>query len=88
MRPSIPDRKNKGMKLTIIIKVELRIGILTSREASYTTCSTGFLSEGGSILFSLKCFHTFSTSTMASSTSEPMAIAIPPRLIVLSVSPM
>ena len=36
----------------------------------------------------LSLFHTFSTSTMASSTSDPMAMAIPPRLMVLMVSPM
>ena len=31
---------------------------------------------------------TFSTSTIASSTSEPIAIAMPPRLMVFIVSPM
>ena len=38
--PSIPVRKKSGMKLTTIMKVELRIGILTSREASKTTSNT------------------------------------------------
>ena len=32
--------------------------------------------------------NTFSTSTIESSTSEPMAIARPPRLMVLSVNPI
>ncbi len=32
--------------------------------------------------------NTFSTSTIESSTSEPMAMAMPPRLIVLMVSPI
>ena len=39
MRPSIPLRKNKGMKLATMISVELRIGIRTSFEALNTTSS-------------------------------------------------
>lgn len=88
IRPSMPLRKNRGTKLTMIINVELRMGIRTSREALNTTSRTGRRSPAGSIRFWRKCFHTFSTSTMASSTSEPMAIAIPPRLMVLMLSPM
>ena len=38
--PSIPVRKKSGTKLTTMMNVELRIGILTSREASKTTSST------------------------------------------------
>ena len=86
--PSIPLRKNKGTKLTMIIKVEFKIGIRTSREALNTTSSTGRRSPTGSIRFSRRCFHTFSTSTIASSTNEPIAIAIPPRLIVLMLKPI
>ena len=41
--PSIPERKKSGTKLTIIIRVELRIGIRTSFEASKTTFIVDFL---------------------------------------------
>ena len=34
MRPSMPLRKNSGAKLTMMMRVELRMGIRTSREAS------------------------------------------------------
>ena len=86
--PSIPERKNSGMKLTTIMNVEFNIGRRTSREASNTTSSTPFLRSAGRRRFALRCLKTFSTSTIASSTREPMAIAIPPILIVLMVSPM
>ena len=86
--PSIPERKNKGTKLTIIIRVELRIGIRTSFEASKTTFSVDFLCSKGKCRFSRNRLNTFSTSTMASSTSEPIAMAIPPKLIVFMVSPI
>ena len=38
--------------------------------------------------FSFSLLNTFSTSIIASSTREPMAIVIPPRLIVLMVMPI
>ena len=88
MRPSIPERKKRGTKLTTIISVEFRIGIRTSLEALNTTWITERRSLSGRRRFSRNRLYTFSTSTMASSTSEPMAMAIPPRLMVLMVSPM
>jgi len=88
IRPSIPLRKNSGTKLTTMISVELRIGIRTSFEALNTTSSVLRRSASAFRRFSRSRLYTFSTSTMASSTSEPMAMAIPPRLIVLIVSPM
>lgn len=60
-----------------MINVELRIGIRTSREASNTTSTIGFRCPGGNSRFSRRCLYTFSTSTMASSTKDPMAMAIP-----------
>ena len=86
-RPSSPVRKKRGTKLTMMIKVELRIGRRTSREALKMTESADFCSSRGRARFSRRWRNTFSTSTIASSTSEPMAIAMPPRLIVLMVSP-
>ncbi|MPM76425.1 hypothetical protein SDC9_123423 [bioreactor metagenome] len=71
-----------------MMSVELRIGIRTSFDASNTTVITVFCSSIGFCLFSRNLLKTFSTSTMASSTSEPIAIAIPPKLIVLMVSPI
>ena len=44
--------------------------------------------SGGSDRLSRNRLYTFSTSTMASSTSDPMAIAMPPRLMVLMVYPI
>ena len=85
--PSIPLRKNNGTNDATIIKVEFRIGILTSREASYTTLIILFCWLIGNCRFSLSRLKIFSTSTMASSTSEPMAMAIPPSDIVLIVRP-
>ena len=85
--PSIPVKKKSGIKLTIIISVELRIGILTSRDASKITVRRGRCRFSGRSLFSLSRLKTFSTSTIASSTREPIAIAIPPRLMVFMVRP-
>ena len=85
--PSIPERKKRGTKLATIIRVEFKIGIRTSLEASKTTVRTFFCSSLGFCLFSRKRLNTFSTSTIASSTKEPIAMAIPPKLIVLMVSP-
>ena len=85
--PSIPERKNSGKKQATIINVEFNIGIRTSFDASDTTSNNGIRCSCGFRRFSRKRLYTFSTSTIASSTSEPMAIANPPRLIVLIVSP-
>ena len=86
--PSIPERKKIGMKLTTMMKVELSMGIRTSLEASNTTSSTLRLSASGLRRFSLSRLNTLSTSTIASSTSEPMAIAMPPMLMVLMLIPV
>ena len=87
-RPSMPDRKNSGMKLAMMMSDELRMGRRTSAEARYTTLTAGSRSPSGRARFCLSRLYTFSTSTMASSTSEPMAMAMPPRLMVLTVYPI
>ena len=74
-----------GRKLAMIIRVELSIGMRTSREASKMTSMTGRLPGIGSWRLSRRRLYTFSTSTMASSTSDPIAMHRPPRLIVLMV---
>ena len=86
--PSIPERKKMGMKLTTMMKVEFRMGMRTSLEASNTTSSIFLRCPSGFWRFSLSRLNTLSTSTMASSTSEPIAIAIPPMLIVLMLIPL
>ena len=85
IRPSMPVRKKMGRKLAMIINVELRMGIRTSREASKITSTTGRRPGMGNFRLARSLLYTFSTSTMASSTSEPMAMHNPPRLIVLMV---
>ncbi len=87
IRPSIPDRKNSGKNATIIIRVAIKIDALISFEASKTIVNEDSLSSAGFFLFCRSLLYTFSTSIMASSTSEPIAIAIPPRLMVLIVIP-
>ena len=88
MRPSMPDRKKRGTKLTMMMSVELRMGMRTSREALKTTCRTGRRLPAGRARFSCRRRQTFSTSTMASSTSDPMAMAMPPSDMVLMVRPI
>ncbi len=44
--PSIPERKNNGMKATIIISVAFRIDVLISFDASNTTVKADCLSSG------------------------------------------
>ena len=88
IRPSIPLKKNRGTKLTIMMSVELSIGIRTSLDASKITSIGRLRSFSGNRRFSRNRLYTFSTSTIASSTREPIAIAIPPRLIVFIVSPI
>ncbi len=70
-----------------MINVEFRIGIRTSFEPSKTISMVGRRSVAGLNRFSRKRLYTFSTSTIASSTNEPIAIAKPPKLIVLIVNP-
>ena len=86
-RPSMPLRKKRGTKLATMISVELRMGRRTSLEALKMTVRVDCRKPGGKELFSRSRRYTFSTSTMASSTSEPMAMAMPPRLMALMVSP-
>ena len=88
IRPSIPSKKNRGRKLATMISVLFRIGIRTSLEALNTISLMGRRFSGGSVRFSRRCRNTFSTSTMASSTNDPIAMAIPPMLMVLMVSPI
>ena len=83
--PSRSPRKKRGTNVMIIISVAFHIDDLTSVEALYTMLNGGSLLSGGRTIFFLSSLYMFSTSIIASSTSEPIAIAMPPRLIVLIV---
>lgn len=75
------------MKAIIIIMVALSIDDLISDDALNTTSVTFSLSPAGLRTFFLSCLKLFSTSIIASSTSDPIAMAIPPRLMVFMVYP-
>ena len=85
--PSIPDRKNRGKNATMMMNVALMILVRISTEASKTTCKIFFRSSFGKAEFCFNRLKTFSTSIIASSTSAPMAIAMPPSDMVLMVKP-
>ena len=87
IRPSIPERKKRGRNDTIMMNVAFRMEVRISEEAWKTTSKALFCSLAGSKRFCLNRLYTFSTSMMASSTKEPTAMAIPPKLIVLIFSP-
>ena len=52
MRPSMPLRKNRGTKLTTMMRVELRMGMRTSLEALKTTSIVGSRISRGRAQFS------------------------------------
>jgi hypothetical protein len=96
-RPSMPGKANSGTKTRTMIRVEYRIAERTSMVASATTLSMARVSAPVLALgpsFAVFARHsrsrrsTFSTPTTASSTSSPMAMASPPRVMVLTESPI
>ena len=79
--PSTPDKAKSGKKTRITTAVPKTMALRISLLASYTTkiADLGFPAA----LFSFRRRKIFSTSTMASSTSSPIATAIPPKVITL-----
>ena len=75
-----PSRKMVGRNTTIVVIVDTKIGIATSRAASSTAARR---SLPGMARWRLM----FSSSTIESSTSRPTASASPPRVKMLSVWP-
>ena len=67
--------------MTVAKTIDVRISSVASR----TTSALGRRSASGFAAFSRSRRTTFSTSMIASSTSAPMAIAMPPSVIVLMV---
>ena len=87
MRPSTPVRKKSGTKTIVMMTVALRIGSRISRAASRMTAAGEWRQRSGRRRFSRRRRCAFSTKMIASSTSAPIAIAIPPSVIVLMVPP-
>ena len=87
MRPSTPDRKKSGTNTIVMMAVALRMGARISRAASRMTANVLRRRCSGRRLFSRSRRCVFSTKMIASSTRAPMAIAMPPRVIVLMVPP-
>ncbi|MPN57990.1 hypothetical protein SDC9_205686 [bioreactor metagenome] len=80
--PSSPCSVSSGRKTRMMMTMPEATGAATSRAARKIRCSVGRFSGA-----SASWFSTFSTTTTAASTSMPMAMARPPRLIRLADSP-
>ncbi len=86
-RPSIPPRNIRGTNTSAMMIVAKTIAGRISLLASKTTVDFERRSSAGLAAFCLKRRNTFSTSMIASSTRLPTAIASPPSVITLIVSP-
>ena len=69
--------------ITVAKTIDVRISIVAFR----TISASGRLASTGFARFSRSRRTTFSTSMIASSTSAPIAMAMPPSVIVLMVAP-
>ena len=74
--PSCPVSAKTGMNARMMIAIEKKIGRPTSRVASSTVSVTRLRSRGSTPRFSMNR-KAFSVTTIAASTSTPMAMAIP-----------
>jgi hypothetical protein len=82
--PSRPSSVSSGTNTSAMISTPVATGCATSVTARYSTCRRGRRRAS-----SLPRRSTaFSTTTTAASTSMPMAIARPPRLIRLALMPV
>src|SRR5215470_2166414 len=86
-RPSTPARPKIGRKTRTMMIVAKTIDVRISSVASRTISALGRCSSASFARFSRRRLTTFSTSMIASSTSAPMAMAMPPSVIVLIVAP-
>ena len=80
-RPSTPERANSGRKTMTTTAVPKTIALRISRLASKTTSNAGRGCVARAFCRSLR--KIFSTSTIASSTSSPIATAMPPSVMTL-----
>ncbi len=83
--PSSPVKASKGRNTKMMSVVAYRMDERTSADASAITSRAG--RGSARIAFSRKRRNTFSTSTIASSTTMPMATASPPSVIEFTLSP-
>ena len=83
--PSSPSRVSNGRKVRQMISMPAVTGLATSWVAANTRCRRGRCAPGASGDSRLTVF---STTTTAASTSMPMAMASPPRLIRLALCPV
>jgi len=81
--PSICWSVNRGRNTMTMIRMANRTGRATSRTALYTISTR----ESSVSACSLRCRAMFSEMTMEASTIMPTAMASPPRLIRLAVTP-
>ena len=81
-RPSWASNVNTGRKLMAMISSEKNRAGPTSLAASRIRSQWGFFPLSRSM-----CLWAFSIMTMAASTMAPTAMAMPPRLIMLALSP-
>jgi len=84
--PSSPCKVRSGRKTRMMMTMPEATGAATSRVARKTRCRVGRL-PGAACSPPASWLSTFSTTTTAASTSMPMAMARPPRLIRLADSP-
>ena len=84
-RPSSPSSPNSGRNTSTTSTVAYRIECRTSPDAAAITSSTG--RRSAATAFSRNLRHTFSTSTIASSTTIPIATANPPSVIEFTLTP-
>ena len=85
IRPSRPERKNIGRNTTATISVAYTTELRISVEPLNTTSRIG--SGFGDSRFRRNRRNTFSTSMIASSTTSPMAMARPPIVMELRLTP-
>ena len=90
MRPSVPSRTNTGIKEMVMIASEKKMlgptccmaSIITSRrDLAFSSGSASSLSHRANRLWIL------SIMTIAASSMAPMATAMPPKDMMLTVSP-
>ena len=82
--PSNPCSVSRGMKVRQMMRMPEATGTATSRAAANMRCRRGWCALGACGSSRLTAF---STTTTAASTSMPMAIARPPKLIKLALMP-
>ena len=82
--PSCPASAKTGMKARMMIAIEKKIGRPTRRVASRTVSVTRLRSRGSTPRFSMNR-KAFSVTTMAASTSTPMAMAMPASDMMLEL---